>query len=395
MPSDIAINKSDSGISTLQSLAKTLGFSLQELQEIQSIPLDKRYQKLEKPKVDGTKRIVYKPHHKLKRLQRRINSRIFRELVVWPDFLYGSIPGDNDEDDLIKRDYVNCASQHCAAKSILKVDIKNFFDNIHKDLVRSIFENFLHINSDALDYLVDVCCMGDFIVQGALTSSYIASLCLYDVETKVVRRARRKKLVYTRLVDDITVSSKIYDFDFSQIKKHIEDMLADKDLPLNQEKTGVFQTSTKPLTVHGLRVDHSKPRLPSDEVKKIRSSLHNLVINSKKNNNKTTAAYRVEYNRCMGKINKLGRVGHEKHEQFMLKIKSIRPMPSKRDIIECNKKITTLEKLFKAGLSSHESYKRKFYLVSHQISIVKRSNAYKNIADELRERLSKVKINEN
>lgn len=391
MPSDIPINRSSSGISTLNALSKTLGFSLPELEEIRNIPLDKRYFKLEKPKADGSLRVVYRPHHKLKRLQRRINSRIFRELVVWPDFLFGSVPNDNDEEQSLKRDYITCAEQHCSAKSILKIDIRNFFDNIHRDLVSDIFNDFFSIKSEANEYIVDICCAGDFIVQGALTSSYIASLCLHDIETKVCRRARRKGLTYTRLVDDITVSSKVYDFDFSQIRKHIEDMLAEKDLPINPDKSGVHQISTKPLLVHGLRIDHSKPRLPSDEVKRIRASLHNLINNSSKNNNKTSLAYRVEYNRCMGRINKLGRLGHEKHSVFMGKIRKVRPMPSYRDIKECKKKLKRLEHLYSKGLNKSEKYFRDFQLVGHNISLINRSSSFSILAKEFRIRLNKVK----
>lgn len=393
MSTDLPSNKSNSGISTLASLSKALGFSTDELEEIRNIPLDKRYHKLEKPKSDGSMRIVYRPHHKLKRLQRRINNRIFRELVVWPVFLFGSVPNDNDGEDSLNRDYITCANQHCGAKTILKIDIRNFFDNIHKDLVSDVFNNFLNINSEANDYITDVCCAGEFIVQGALTSSYIASLCLHDVETKIYRRAKRKGLIYTRLVDDITVSSKVYDYDFSQIKKHIEDMLAEKDLPINFDKSGVFQVSTKPLLVHGLRIDHNKPRLPSYEVKKIRASLNNLIENSIKNNNKTSLAYRIEYNRCMGRINKLGRVGHEKHSVFMGKIKKVRPMPSFQDVRECKKKIKWLEIQYSKGFNKSEKYFRVFQVAGHTISLINRSGAFSTIAKELRARLNKVKPN--
>jgi RNA-directed DNA polymerase len=389
--SDLPINKSPAGMSSLESLSKTLGISLAELHEIKNIPSNKRYERIQIPKSDGTSRVVYKPHYKIKKVQRKINSRIFKELVIWPDFLFGSVPNHNDTDLSIKRDYISCASLHCGAKSILKIDIKNFFDNIHKDLVRDIFISFFKFRGVALDFLVDFCVNGEFIVQGALTSSYIASLCLHDIETTVVRRARRKKLVYTRLVDDITVSSKIFDFDFSQIRKHIEDMLADKDLPLNFEKSGVFHNSTKPLVVHGLRVDHHKPRLPSDEVKKIRSSLHNLIGLSEKNNSRTSLAYRKEYNRCMGRIYKLGRMEHEKFDVFLPKILSILPMPSYSDVISCKKDVSSLETSFKNNFHDKDWYSRKYNLVNYRLSILKRSNAFEAIAKELRVRISRVK----
>ncbi|MNC24694.1 reverse transcriptase [compost metagenome] len=260
-------------------------------------------------------------------------------------------------------------------------------------MVANVFEDFLSIKSEAKEYMVDVCCAGEFIVQGALTSSYIASLCLHDIETSVYRRAKRKGLIYTRLVDDITVSSKVYDFDFSQMRKHIEDMLAEKDLPINFEKSGVFQVSTKPLLVHGLRIDHHKPRLPTDEVRKIRASLHNLINNASKNNNKTSLAYRVEYNRCMGRINKLGRLEHEKHSVFMGKIKCVRPMPSFQDVKDCKKKLKRLEALHSKGFNTSDRYFRVFCIVSHNISLINRSNSFSILAKELRGRLNKVKPN--
>ncbi|PUW09493.1 RNA-directed DNA polymerase [Cronobacter sakazakii] len=394
MSSDLPKNTSSKGISSLSLLSKTLGIAVEELREIRAIPLDKRYEKILVPKSDGTSRIVYKPHYKIKKVQRKINSRIFRKLVVWPDFLFGSVPNDNDDEDSIKRDYVTCASLHCGAKSILKIDIRNFFDNIHRELVSDIFSGFFKCKSTALDYLVDFCTKGDFIVQGALTSSYIASLCLYDKETHVVRRARRKGLTYTRLVDDITISSTVFDFDFNQIRKHVEDMLADKDLPLNYEKSGVFHNSTTPLMVHGLRIDHLTPRLPSDEVKRIRASLNNLINLSEKNNSRTSLAFRKEYNRCLGRVNKLGRVGHEKHPIFLKKIKVIYPMPSYKDVVSCKKAIASLETSYVNGFSDKDWYSRKFNLASHKISIINRSLAFQQIAKQLRARLNKVKPDE-
>jgi len=191
----IPLKTTDSGIETLLNLANALSLTVVELQEIEQLATDKKYIKKTIPKIDGSERIVYDLHPKLRRLQRRINNRFFKELIVWPYFLYGSIPNDNSNiDGAIKRDYVSCATKHCNAKSILKVDIKNFFDNIHKSLVRDVFERVLNFKSDALDYITQACCKDDFIVQGALTSSYIASLCLYDLEHKVVSRAEKKRI---------------------------------------------------------------------------------------------------------------------------------------------------------------------------------------------------------
>ncbi|HDC4591077.1 TPA: RNA-directed DNA polymerase, partial [Enterobacter cloacae] len=110
-------------------------------------------------------------------------------------------------------------------------------------------------------------------------------------------------------------------------------------------------------------------------------------------NSKTSLPYRIEYNRCMGRINKLGRLGHEKHAVFMEKIKRVRPMPSFSDVKECKKKLKKLEELHAKGFNKSERYLRNFQLVGHSISLIKRSDSFSILAKELRMRLNRIKPN--
>lgn len=383
-------SKSQAPILSLSKLAQTLSISLDELNEIASLSEDDKYTRKELPKADGSRRVVYSLHPKMRLLQSRINKRIFKELVVFPPFLFGSVPSKNDgEDPDVKRDYVSCARAHCGAKTVLKVDISNFFDNIHKDLVRDVFNNVLNIQGEALEYVTNMCCKGDFIVQGALTSSYIATLCLYEYEGGIYQRALRKNLVYTRLVDDITVSSQINNYDFTQILSHIENMLSEHDLPINKRKTKIFHCSSEPIKIHGLRVDYKSPRLPSDEVKRIRASLHNLKKLAVKNNTKTSVAYRKEFNRCMGRVNKLGRVGHEKYELFKEQLLEIIPMPSLRDIEVIEAAVSSLEVSYSKGNGNKHWYKRKHNLTLYKLIILTRSKAFDGVVGQFRVRLKK------
>ncbi|WP_422527210.1 reverse transcriptase family protein [Serratia fonticola] len=385
-------NKSTASITTLATLSKTLSISVEELLEIAALPESEKYVRKELPKADGSKRIVYSLHPKMRLLQGRINTRIFKELVVFPFFLFGSVPSKNDSlDSNIKRDYVSCAKAHCGAKTVLKVDISNFFDNIHKDLVRDVFREVLNIQGEPLEYLANICCKDDFVVQGALTSSYIATLCLYKQEGDIVRRAQRKNLVYTRLVDDITISSQINNYDFTQLLSHVENMLSEHDLPINKRKTKIFYCSSEPIKVHGLRIDYKSPRLPSDEVKRIRASLHNLKNLAVKNNTKTSIAYRKEFNRCMGRVNKLGRVGHEKYDLFKEQLQTIKPMPSIRDVSIVDAAIISLEQSYSKGNCSKHWYKRKFNLTIYKLIVLTRSESFEQKVKLFRERLKKVK----
>ncbi|WLG64207.1 reverse transcriptase family protein [Pseudomonas sp. FP1762] len=261
----------------------------------------------------------------LRKIQRRINKRIFSRLSIiqWPDHLFGSVPNQRDPKNqrMINKDYVSCAAKHCGAKSLLKVDVKNFFDNIHKDIVFNIFENFMKFDRETSALLAEICCFQSYVIRGALTSSYLASLCLYDVEGAVVERLMRKGLVYTRLVDDIIVSSKISNYDFSYSLDIVRAMLTSKELPLNIAKTRSISVSTEPLTVHGLRVAFHEPRLPSGEVSRIRAALKNIENLASERGYRTTHAYRHDFNRCMGRVNKLVRVGHNRYESLLGRIK--------------------------------------------------------------------------
>lgn len=375
-------------IATLESLANALDLDLDFLLLVRDLPLDKRYKSIEVPKSDGNTRSVYDPDRRIRIIQKRINTRIFCSVISWPRYLFGSLPNQIIGEEHICRDYIECASKHCGSKSILKIDISNFFDNIHRDFVYDIFRDFLKYGEVVSEFLTDICCHGDYLIQGALTSSYIATLCFWDEEGNVARKLQRKNLVYTRLVDDITVSSKSTNFNFEYAENHIKNMLFEKDLPVNSEKRKILRAGIEPLEVHGLRVNFKTPRLPSKEVGRIRAAVHNVVEMAKRNNYRTSIEYRKMYDRCVGRVNKLARVGHEKHEIFKRKLNAIKPLPSKFDITECERMISNLERLSEGKLRNNKNT-RKFYLVQYRVSIVKRT--YRKEAGCFSKRLAIIK----
>lgn len=367
---------SKGSISSIENLCSALSVSLQEIYGALSLSDEEKYTVSQTPKSDGSVRLVYNPHYLLRKIQRRINKRIFSRLsiVQWPDHLFGSVPNQRDpkNQSMINKDYVSCAAKHCGAKSLLKVDVKDFFDNIHKDIVLDIFENFMKFDREASELLAEICCFKSHVIQGALTSSYLASLCLYDVEGAVVERLMRKGLVYTRLVDDITVSSKISNYDFSYSLDIVRAMLTSKELPLNIAKTRSIYVSSEPLTVHGLRVAFPEPRLPSGEVSRIRAAVKNIENLASERGYRTTHAYRHDFNRCMGRVNKLVRVGHNRYESLLGRLKKIFPLPSKKDIERAN---AMLERLMRDCSTKRSTYwySKRYYKLQERLIVLKRS----------------------
>lgn len=377
-------------IGTLSALCLALDISPDDLEKALNLPLEERYQRRSIPKKDGSSRIVHNPHYLIRKIQRRINRRIFsnHNVICWPDHVFGSIPNSDDWSSAsAAKDYVNCARQHCGAKSILSVDIREFFDNIDRDLVFKIYRGFLKCSDEVSKALTDISCMGSHVVQGALTSSYLATLCLFETEGALVNKLKQKGLVYTRLVDDITISSKICNYDFSYALKLTENMVCDVGLPLNSGKTRIQYASMLPLVVHGLRVDFDQPRLMPLEPKRIRASVKNLELLAASPGYRASRAYRKDFNRCMGRVNKLKRVGHSQYDHLIKRIKAILPLPSHKDIERAEKQIQRLTIDYKKQnyKDSYWFYKR-YYVASERLAILKRSFPKK--AQELRDILS-------
>ena len=363
-------------ISSVENLCSALNVSLAEIYGALDLPPSLKYTVKSLAKSDGGQRIVHNPHYLLRKIQRRINKRIFSRVSVvqWPDHLFGSVPNQLDQQlqNVINKDYVSCAARHCGAKSLLKVDIKDFFDNIHQDLVLDVFMNFMKYDQEVSELLTAICCFESRVVQGALTSSYLASLCLHDVEGGVVERLSRKGLVYTRLVDDITVSSKISNYDFSYALDIIKSMLVGKDLPLNQAKTRAIYVSSEPLTVHGLRVSFSQPRLPSDEVARIRAAVKNIECLASESGYRTTHAYRHDFNRCMGRVNKLIRVGHNRHASLLDRLRKVFPLPSKKDIDRARSMLARLARDHGSKKDNYW-YAKRYYILQERLVVLRRS----------------------
>ena len=252
----------------------------------------------------------------------------------------------------------------------------------------NIFKTVLNYPADVSLMLANFCCYEDRIPQGALTSSYIASAVLFEVEAKAAIRLRRKNLVYTRLVDDITVSSKNINYDFSFAQNIIEEMLNSLDLPINRSKTSVSYFSTDDLLVHGLRVNYKEPRLPSEEVSRIRASVKNLEKLAQESTYRTSRDYRKSFNRCLGRVNKLARLGHKQHCKLLERVNKISPLPSKGDIKRAIKFIDKLDGWYASHYKEHW-YRRCFYRAQVDINILKRT--FKKEAKPLQLKLQKIR----
>ncbi|MCP8467207.1 reverse transcriptase family protein [Pseudomonas sp. ZM23] len=321
------VKLTENSISSLANLASALRIEEQLLYQALNLPADQRYTP---HRLHGGDRLVYRPHSLIRKIQRKIKKSILAELVRYPQYLYGSI---SDPD--FPRDYISCVKVHCLSKSVLKIDITKFFDHIESSVVEDVFSDFFSFSPEVSDALTDICTLNGFVPQGASTSSHLANLCFYKEEPRLARQLSREGLKYTRLVDDITVSSIRANYDFSRVESRIRGMIEGKGLSLNEGKSGVHYQGNTHVKVHGLRVNFPTPQMPQVEVNNIRAAVRQLEVLASQPNSRTSPDYRRLFERTSGRVNKLKRVGHAKYSRYRRVLKGILPLPSKKDLYRC------------------------------------------------------------
>ncbi|PWC12649.1 reverse transcriptase family protein [Brenneria corticis] len=324
-------------ISDVSTLAKTLGINEVMLNVIVS-NVDTSYTKFDIPSKNKT-RTVYEPKLNLKKIQKRINSRIF-EAIQFPIYLQGGI-----KDSVDKRDYVENARTHSvnSPSTLINLDIKSFYDNIKYDKVFDIFKYFFKFPDDVSKVLTDLTTFKNKVPQGACTSSYLANLVFFNTEYSIVSSLRGKEIYYTRLLDDVTMSAccvlpeeiisesikkvvgmfKQYGFKSNNKKKKIE---------YNKNMKGGFQ-------VTGLWIGHTNPKTTKKERRFIRLLVHTCF--KKYNESMTNESYHELWNKASGLVAKLKRLDQSNHKALREKLASILPLyddsERKKIVHECNR----------------------------------------------------------
>ncbi|EKB8024557.1 RNA-directed DNA polymerase [Pseudomonas aeruginosa] len=348
-------------ISSIDALARTLGVVPKLLCDLADDPATS-YVKFTIFSKNGKQRDVYEPKYELKRLQKRINSRIF-ELVIFPSYLQGGI-----KDVEFPRDYIENSKLHAGSGALVSVDIKDFYNSIREPSVLSIFKNFFSFPDDVSCLLTRLVMLEGRVPQGACTSSYVANLIFHNSEYSLVSKFRAKGLAYSRLLDDVTVSATkpISQEESTLAIKSIAAMARKHDLRLNSKKTKIERSDdiNADYAVTGVWVGHGVPKLRKDERRHIR----HLVYICEKEYAKDcfSVEYHSLWNRVSGQVSKLTRLKHAQAKSLRERMGNILP---KYDFQAKAKIIYECSRLLRRPVSSHKkigvinNYRRLIYSI--------------------------------
>ncbi|WP_083708195.1 reverse transcriptase family protein [Janthinobacterium sp. TND4EL3] len=353
-------------IGSVAVLAKALDISEGRLLKIAN-NVGNYYISFEKP-VKGKMRSLSEPILLLKILQKRILNRIFCH-IKFPHYLHGGIKATNP------RDFHSNASAHLGAEVAITLDIKSFFPNVTSMVVENSFLRLFQFPDEVATVLAKLTMLNNQLPQGAPTSSCISNIILFDREYKIAANLEAQGFQYTRLIDDITISSKkkISSERVSKVIDIIAKMLGHYGLKIHPDKTHV-RSKGNPLdlmTITGLWINRGSPKLDRKKCFEISCEVIQLKREALKNG-VNEVKYHTRYSSVAGKVALLERLNHSRATRLKLILDTILPTYNNYDVA----KVANLVSKFCKNQRDSNSigYLKKFYQLQHAVSIVKRTH---------------------
>ena len=193
--------------------------------------IEKNYKIYKIKKRNGKYRTIYEPNSILKQIQKQILINILNNKAI-SKYAKAYHKGIQLKDNAIP---------HVNKEIILKLDIRNFFENISfLDIYNSCFsiEYFPKSVGMILTYL---CTYNDHLTQGCSTSAYISNLVMKEFDEELGAWCELNDISYTRYSDDMTFSGSFHP---SILITKVRNLLYKLGLELNDEKIHIVHRSS-------------------------------------------------------------------------------------------------------------------------------------------------------
>jgi hypothetical protein len=302
-------------IGSIKSLAATLGFQENRLIKVTESTQDFYRPNAPKIKPNGKIRQTYTIKEPLRYIQEKILHEII-DHVDFPDYLQGGV-----RDTEIPRDYIRDADLHAGREIVLKEDISSFFSTTRSDLVYKVWKYFFKFPHEVAEMLTKLTTYKGFIPEGSPTSTTISNLVFWDCEPALEDSFRQKGYIYSRYVDDITVSfaTRIDKRELQTVTELIYGMFFRAGVKPNRKKRDV---QSKQVKIHNLNMDSGKPTLPKATRNKIRAAVQHFEVLA--NTENSWSAVEKEYNKVRGKVQLLKRLHPDEAQKYIEKIKKLK-----------------------------------------------------------------------
>ena len=220
------------------------------------------------PKRSGGTRELSIPSSELKKTQKMLARALERELgrkvhKVANAYVKG-------------RNTVTNAVPHLECAVLIKLDIKDFFPSITRDMLRPLLWHFAYREPQALERILDLCMTGDGLPQGAPTSPILSNLVLRDVDVHAYQLANLMGAKYSRYADDLTFS--LVEADSTAARKivaAVRAMLAKHGFELNDKANKLkILRGHQAQEVCGITLNSGKPTISRKRRREVRAARH-------------------------------------------------------------------------------------------------------------------------
>ena len=221
--------------------------------------IDANYEEIIIHKKTGGLRFLNAPSKTLKSIQKRILKNVLEEKKT-SNYSYAYIKGYSIIDN---------AKPHVNKSKIVKLDIKDFFDNINFNMVyNTCFNETLYPKKLGMLF-TNLCTYNNSLPQGAPTSGYISNIVLRGFDEKIGLFCKNNEIEYTRYSDDMTFPG---DFNTRKLIKKVNELLYEEGFCLNKKKIVVVNKKTR-QQVTGIVVNE-KLGIRKSYKKKIRQEVY-------------------------------------------------------------------------------------------------------------------------
>lgn len=300
---------------SVESLANKLGLSTEKLIYI-SENVDNYWLKGKTIiKSDGSKRTTHNAKPELKGIHQSIKEKILLP-TFYPKFLHGALP---------KRSVFSNAQNHTCKKVLISEDIANFFPNTNEKLINQIWQKFYRCPPDVARILTLLTSYKDMLPQGWKTSSYLANLVFWDTELDLYSKLYKKGFIYSRFVDDISLSTR-RSYSKAELTKMISDihcLFASKGYQLKRTKHQIKTNSSRQL-VNNQLVNGNKVGIPREKRRIIRALVHQLEVDYN-HGAADMQLYEIKWQKTCAKVGQLKSGHSEQYSSLRAVLDIIKP----------------------------------------------------------------------
>lgn len=238
-------------IRQIKHLARQLGVSVAHLEEVaNNADLFCEELILIDPNKPDKQRSVLNVTGVLRRLQHALLRAVLMPKLKPSPYSHGGVHGRHIKTNI---------ACHLDSVYALTMDISDFFPSISSNRVYKLFTQRFCCSPDVSRLCTMMCTHNYHLALGLITSPFLADQIISVVDKRIAGSCNKADLVYSRFVDDITISAK-YNLDpkKSGIEKLIQNILADHGFTVNPSKTKSGRINTD-IEITKLRINRGRP----------------------------------------------------------------------------------------------------------------------------------------